>query len=131
MTCHSQVFNDQVMLQPVRDSWQTGKPLHWTRVNDLPDFAYFNHSIHINKGIGCTECHGRVDELALTYKAESLHMRFCINCHEAPEKRIRPREEVFNMEWRRPKNQLEMGRELVKEYNVEVGQLTNCSICHR
>ena len=131
MTCHSQVFRDQPMLEPVRESWRSGEPIEWVRVHDLPDFAYFNHSIHVQKGIGCTECHGRVDEMGLTRKVETLHMRFCINCHEAPEKRIRPREEVFNMEWVRPKDQLEMGRRLIDEYDVRVGQLLDCSICHR
>ena len=131
MTCHSQIFVGQTILQPVHDSWRTGKPMEWIRVNDLPDFVYFNHSIHINKGIGCTECHGRVDEMRLTYKAESFHMSWCLRCHRAPEKFIRPKSEVFNMKWERPSDQLEKGRELVKEYHVVVGQLTNCSICHR
>ncbi len=131
MTCHSQVFADQKMLAPVHESWRTGEPLRWARVNDLPDFAYFNHSIHVNKGIGCSECHGRVDQMRLTFKAESMHMMFCTNCHKAPERYIRPKEEVFNMNWERPSNQREMGLELVKQYNVQVGQLINCSICHR
>jgi hypothetical protein len=131
MTCHSQIFTEQSIFKPVTQSWSSGAPIEWARVNDLPDFAYFNHSIHVNKGIGCTECHGQVDEMRLTYKAETLHMMFCTNCHRAPEKYIRPKDEVFNMDWKRPANQLEMGRELVKEYNVRVGQLINCSICHR
>lgn len=131
MTCHSQVLADQSMLAPVHESWRTGEPMEWSRVNDLPDFAYFNHSIHVAKGVGCTECHGRVDQMRLTYKAETLHMGFCLRCHKAPEKFIRPKEEVFNMEWERPSNQLEMGRELIQKYNIEVGQLKNCSICHR
>lgn len=131
MTCHSQIFVGQSILKPVHDSWRDQTPMEWVRVNDLPDFVYFNHSIHINKGIGCTECHGRVDEMRLTYKAESFHMSWCLKCHKAPQKFIRPREEVFNMKWKRPSNQIEMGLDLVDEYNVEVGQLINCSICHR
>lgn len=131
MTCHSQVYADQEMLKPVHDSWRNQTPMEWVRVNDLPDFVYFNHSIHVNQGIGCTECHGRVDEMRLTFKAESFHMSWCLKCHKAPHKYIRPREEVFNMEWERPADQREMGRRLVEEYNVEVEQLINCSICHR
>lgn len=131
MTCHSQIFLDQPILEPVRESWRTGKPMEWTRVNDLPDFVYFDHSIHVSQGVGCSTCHGRVDEMPLTFKANSFHMSWCLRCHKAPEKFIRPREEVFNMAWTPPRNQLELGRELVREYGVETRQMTNCSICHR
>ncbi len=131
MTCHSQVLAGQEMFNPVKESWDSGQPMEWTRVNDLPDFVYFNHSIHVNKGVGCSTCHGRVDEMRLTYKAETLHMGWCLRCHEAPEKFIRPKDQVFNMAWEPPSDQLEQGRKLVQEYNVEVGQLLNCSICHR
>ncbi len=131
MTCHSQILAGQEIFRPVKESWDTGQPMEWTRVNDLPDFAYFNHSIHVNKGIGCSTCHGRVDEMRLTYKTETLHMGWCLRCHEAPEKFIRPKDQVFNMAWEPPADQLEQGRKLVQEYNLEVGQLLNCSICHR
>lgn len=131
MTCHSQILSDAPLLEPARESWSSGEPMEWVRINDLPDFVYFNHSIHINKGIGCNECHGQVDEMRLTYKAESLRMGWCLQCHKQPEKFIRPREEVFNMQWEPPENQMELGAQLVEQYNVEVGQLLNCSICHR
>ncbi len=131
MTCHSQVWTEAPMLEPVRQSWATGEPLEWVRVNDLPDFVYFNHSIHINKGIGCVTCHGQVNDMPLTSKANTLHMRWCLQCHRAPEKFIRPKEEVFNMNWRPTENQLEMGNRLVKEYEINKEQLTNCSVCHR
>lgn len=131
MTCHSQVLTDQKMFEPVHASWRNNVPIEWIRINDLPDFVYFNHSIHVNKGIGCSTCHGRVDQMPLTYKAQTFHMRWCLQCHKAPEKFIRPREEVFNMEWEAPADQLELGRRLVDEYHVNKAQLINCSICHR
>ncbi len=131
MTCHSQIWNTSPMLEPVRESYRTGKPLQWVRVNDLPDFVYFNHSIHINKGIGCVTCHGRIDQMPLTSRQHSLFMQWCLDCHRAPEKYVRPRAEVFNMEWTPKEDQLTLGRRLVKEYNIQVGRITDCSTCHR
>lgn len=131
MTCHSQVWNDAPILQPVRDSWNKNEPMEWVRVNDVPDFVYFNHSIHINKGVGCVTCHGRIDKMPLTWKAETLHMAWCLDCHRAPEKYIRPKEHVFEMDWKPEEEQLEMGKRLVEEYGIKVEQLTNCSVCHR
>lgn len=131
MTCHSQVLADAPMLEPVRDSWKTGDPLQWVRVSDLPDFVYFNHSIHVNKGIGCSTCHGRVDEMPLTWKVESFRMSWCLSCHENPGKHLRPLDEVFNMEWKPPSNQGQIGPRLVTERDIRVEQLTDCSICHR
>ena len=131
MTCHSQIFTNSRMLEPVRTSYQTNKPLEWIRVNDLPDFVYFNHSIHINKGIGCVTCHGQVDQMPLMWRANTLFMRWCLDCHKAPEKYIRPREEVLNMSWTPPGDQLTLGKKLVKEYNVQVDRITDCSTCHR
>ncbi len=131
MTCHSQVWNTSPMLAPVRQSFQTNTPLNWVRVHDLPDFVYFNHSIHISKGIGCSTCHGRVDEMPLTWKVNTLYMNWCLDCHRNPEKQIRPREEVFNMAYEQPRNQDSLGTALVKLYNVHTKQLTDCSICHR
>lgn len=133
MTCHSQVWTEAPMLEPVRQSWATGEPLEWVRVNDLPDFVFFNHSIHVNKGIGCVTCHGQVDQMPLTSKGQTLHMQWCLECHRAPEKFIRPKDEVFNMNWRpsREESQLEMGKRLVEEYDINKEQLSNCSVCHR
>ncbi len=131
MTCHSQVWTGSPMLAPVRESYRTNTPLKWTRVNDLPDFVFFNHSIHISKGIGCQTCHGQVNEMPLTWRQESLYMAWCLDCHRAPEKNIRPRSEVFNMKYKAPDNQAELGMKLVKEYSVKTKQLTDCSICHR
>jgi len=131
MTCHSQVWTDAPVLEPVRESWRTGQPLRWTRVHDNPDFTFFDHSIHVQKGIGCATCHGRVDQMPLVWKEHSLWMRWCIDCHENPAKFVRPQEQVFNMAYQPPRNQAELGRQLVKAYNIHTGQLTDCSVCHR
>ncbi len=133
MNCHSQLFADSPYLEPVRESWRTGKPIQWTRVHDLPDFAYFDHSIHVNKGVGCSTCHGRVDQMPLTWQVESLQMEWCLACHREPEKFIRPREKVFEMEWPPPEyNQLAEGLRLKAEYKLQsTGVLTSCSTCHR
>lgn len=137
MTCHSQLLADSPMLQPVHESWKTGKPIEWTRVYDLPDFVYFDHSIHVAKGMGCTTCHGNIQDMPLTWKANTLHMSWCLECHRAPEKFIRPKDKVFEVEWPpapdspEPFDQSEQGPKLVEEYNVNVEQLSNCSICHR
>lgn len=96
MGCHSQIWKNSEMLAPVRDSFAKGKPLQWTRVHDLPDFVYFNHSIHIAKGVGCESCHGRVDEMPLMRRAASLHMEWCVKCHRHPERNVRPRDEIFH-----------------------------------
>jgi hypothetical protein len=131
MTCHSQIWTDSPLLEPVRESFRTGQSLEWQRVHDLPDFVYFNHSIHIKKGISCVSCHGRVDEMPLTWKEHTLSMSWCIDCHRNPEKNIRPRAEVFNLAWIPPANHVEIGRQLVRDYHVlNKFQLTNCSTCH-
>jgi len=131
MSCHSQVLTGAAILQPVRDSWSVKKPLEWTRVSDLPDFVYFDHSIHISKGVGCVTCHGRLDQMPLTWKVHTFHMSWCLDCHRAPENFLRPREQVYSMDWRPAENQRTLGVRLVKEYDVNVRQLTNCSVCHR
>ena len=131
MNCHSQIFANSPYLEPVRESWRTGKPIQWTRVHDLPDFIYFNHSIHVNKGIGCATCHGRVDLMPLTWQVASLQMEWCLDCHRQPEKFLRPRNQIFNMAWQTPPNQIEEGKKLKKEYGIQsVAQLTSCSTCH-
>ncbi len=130
MTCHSQIWNQAPMLQPVRDSFATGQPIEWNRVHDLPDFVYFNHSIHIAKGIGCTSCHGQVNEMPLMRKVAPLNMAWCLGCHREPEKYIRPVDQVFSMDWTPPANQVAMGRDLLKKYHVDTTRLTNCSLCH-
>ena len=129
MNCHSQIWSASPTLEPVRDSFRTDRSIAWTRVHDLPDFAYFNHSIHVNKGVGCETCHGRVDKMPLTWQKASLQMEWCLDCHRHPEQHVRPREEVFTMGYEPPIEQEELGRRLVKEYKIQ--SLTSCSTCHR
>ncbi len=132
MTCHSQIWNQSPMLEPVRASFRTGQPIQWNRVNDLPDYVYFNHSIHIAKGIGCETCHGRVDQMALTYKANTLYMEFCLNCHRNPAQYVRPKDQVFTMGYKPAIDQSILGPQLVKEYNIQSpSRLDDCYICHR
>ena len=129
MTCHSQIWTNSSMLEPVRASYSSSKPISWTRVNAVPDFVYFNHSIHVAKGVGCTTCHGPIAEMNITWRGQTLYMRWCLECHNAPEKYLRPRSEVFNAFYQPPSDQLVLGRQLVKEYKVQ--NLTNCTTCHR
>ncbi len=129
MNCHSQIFNQSPFLEPVRASFNTNTPIRWTRVHDLPDFVYFNHSIHVNKGVGCTTCHGRVDRMPLMWQASSLQMQWCLDCHRNPERYVRPREAVFRVDYEPPSDQLELGKRLVAEYQIQ--KLTSCSTCHR
>ncbi len=132
MTCHSQLYTDAPMLAPVRESLVSGKPIPWQRVHDLPDFVFFNHSIHLDKGIGCSTCHGRVDRMPLTWQANTLYMKWCLDCHKEPEKFIRDRKEIFNMAWEPPPDQAERGRKLAAEYHLlRAQEMTQCSLCHR
>jgi hypothetical protein len=129
MNCHSEIFANSPFLEPVRSSFNTNTPLHWTRVHDLPDFAYFDHSIHVNKGVGCTTCHGQVDRMPLMWQESSLQMEWCLDCHRNPEKYVRPRDQVFSVNYQPPSDQMELGKRLVAEYHIQ--KLTSCSTCHR
>ena len=129
MNCHSQIWSTSPELEPVRESFRSGKSLEWIRVHDLPEFAYFNHSAHVNKGVGCSTCHGRVDRMPLVWQEKSLQMEWCLECHRAPEKFVRPQSEVFNAAWEPPADQIEQGRKLVQEYGLK--PRTSCSTCHR
>ena len=132
MNCHSQIWNNAPILEPVRASFREDRPLHWTRVYDLPDFVYFNHSIHVKKGVGCVTCHGPVDRMPLMYQQSTLMMNWCLDCHRNPAKYVRPRDQVFSMTWERPADDPDLGARLVKEYKIgTVEQLTSCSTCHR
>jgi Cytochrome c7 and related cytochrome c len=132
MNCHSQMWVGSSMLEPVRESYRTNQSLTWHRVYNLPGFVYFDHSIHVAKGIGCASCHGRIDEMPFTYQVPSLLMEWCLDCHRNPEREIRPRAEVFNIRYEKPANQLELGQKLVKEYQVKgPTDITSCSVCHR
>jgi hypothetical protein len=147
MNCHAQIWTNAALLEPVRASFRTGQSLQWTRVHDLPDFVYFNHSIHVNKGVGCYSCHGPVDQMPLMYQENSLQMEWCLNCHREPEKFLRPKEKVFDMtyhapdgseknavEWKGKKylHQADLGMALAKEYHLRTTRdITSCSTCHR
>ncbi|NTW97082.1 MAG: cytochrome c3 family protein [Oscillochloris sp.] len=132
MTCHSQVKTNSVKVAAVLQSYATGKPIEWIRVHNVPDFVYFNHSIHVNKGIGCSECHGQINTMPVVWQTQPLYMGWCLNCHRNPEKYIRPREDVYDMTYVHPADQLQVGADLVKQYGVaSTDQLTNCSTCHR
>ena len=131
MTCHSQVWTNAGVLAPVRDSLKTGHPLQWVRVNQLPDYVYFDHSIHVAKGVGCATCHGRIDRMKLTEKAASLRMQWCIDCHRDPRPNLRPRDAVFDMGWQRT-SETPTGDELFRRYRIHAAaELTDCSVCHR
>jgi Cytochrome c7 and related cytochrome c len=145
INCHSQIWTNAALLEPVRESFRTGKSLQWTRVNQLPDFVYFDHSIHINKGVGCTTCHGPVGQMPLMYQYASLQMEWCLDCHRAPEKYLRPRDEVFNVQYTGPtftapvevdghrfSDQLSLGTALKQKYKLRtVRDITSCNTCHR
>jgi hypothetical protein len=129
MNCHTQIWAESPILEPVRESFRTGKSLEWTRVHNLPGFVYFDHSIHVHKGVGCTTCHGRVDQMPLMWRENTLYMEWCLECHRNPEQFVRPREQVFNMDWQPPSDQIVLGQKLVQQYKIE--SLTSCSVCHR
>ncbi len=156
MNCHSQIWTNAQLLEPVRASYRSGESLQWTRINQLPDFVYFNHSIHVAKGVGCNTCHGPVDQMPLMYQQESLQMEWCLGCHRDPGKNLRPRDQVFNMRYQPPSgtspvnvdgqsftDQDALGAYLITKYQVRVGKMktadgqvsvsdiTSCSTCHR
>ncbi len=129
MNCHSQIWIDSPTLEPVRESFRTNTSIKWTKVYDLPDFVYFNHSIHIKKGVGCETCHGRVDTMPLMYQNPSLQMRWCLDCHRDPAKYLRPRDQITTMGYEPKEPQEVIGARLVKEYHVQ--KLETCWTCHR
>lgn len=161
MSCHSQIWTNSPLLEPIRESYRTGQPLRaadgsvgWNRVNKVPDFVYFNHSIHIERGINCNVCHGPVQKMQLTYKGQPFHMDWCLECHRNPENYVRPRSDVFELyrkaqtvveskltaedrailsgkPYKRTAAELQNGRNLLQQYGVKVKQLADCWICHR
>jgi hypothetical protein len=132
MNCHSVLFNNVGYLEPVRESYRTEQSIQWVKVHRLADYVYFNHSIHINKGIGCSSCHGAVNEMPLIFQASPLTMQWCLDCHRNPQVNLRPKEEIFNMSWKAPANQEEIGKKLAADYKLRsTSELTSCSTCHR
>jgi hypothetical protein len=154
MNCHRQIWTNAELLEPIRASYRDNVPVQWTRVNNVPDFVYFNHSVHVAKGIGCQSCHGNVDRMPLMFQNASLQMQWCLDCHRNPTKNVRPREEVFNMNWnpqdrasflkympspREASNNphwepstadvTRLQTKLAKDYQLK--SLTSCSTCHR
>jgi hypothetical protein len=129
INCHSQIWINSSTLEPVRESYRTNESIKWTKVHDLPDFVYFNHSIHVKKGVGCETCHGRVDRMPLMYQNASLEMRWCLECHRNPEKFVRPRQFVTKMGYEPAEPQEVLGPKLVREYNIQ--KLETCWTCHR
>ena len=132
MNCHSEIWADSPYLEPVRASFRENKPIEWNRVHDLPEYAYFNHSIHVNKGIGCSSCHGDVANMPSVYQENTLQMEWCLSCHREPEKFLRPKEEIFNTEWDVNNLSDEERLQLKADYKIRTKEmLTSCSTCHR
>ncbi len=129
MNCHTQIKKDSPNIVPLRESYATGKPMEWIRIHHSPDFVYFNHSIHVNSGVGCETCHGRIDQMAVVHQAKPLNMAWCLDCHREPEKYLRPMDQITTMGYQPAGDQLEIGRELRKAYNIN--PTTNCQGCHR
>jgi hypothetical protein len=132
LNCHSQIWSASPYLEPVRASFREDRPLQWIRVHDLPDFVYFNHSIHVAKGVGCETCHGRVDRMPLMAQVSTLQMEWCLDCHRDPTRYLRPRSEITTMGYRPAVAEAELGAKLMKEYDIAgVEHMTSCSVCHR
>ena len=131
MNCHSQVLKDDPRLELVRESAATGKPIPWVQIHKLPGFVYFNHSVHVNRGISCVECHGRIDQMDEVYHSQPLSMSFCLNCHRHPELKLRPTDKITDLAWRPESEaqQVDFGKRAMQEWKVE--SLQNCSACHR
>ena len=129
MSCHSQIWLQSPFLEPVRASFRSDRSIHWVKVHDLPDYVYFNHGVHIQKGIGCVSCHGRVDQMNQVWRASSLQMEWCLDCHRDPARHVRPRDRIFDLAWERPADQPDLGAELLRLYDVH--PRTDCSTCHR
>lgn len=129
MNCHTLVHPKSPKLTPVRESAATGVPVEWVKVHDLPDYVYFNHSAHVTRGVGCVSCHGRVDQMEEVFQHEPLSMSWCLDCHRAPEKHLRPPEEVTNMKWKAPGDAVSYGATLREQNNINPP--TDCSTCHR
>lgn len=134
MNCHTKVWTNSNALQPLRDSWNTGEPVRWIKIHNLPNFVYFNHSGHVSHGVGCVECHGRIDRMDIVFQAAPLSMGWCLDCHRAPESHLRPKSEITNMDWKRPDgvDPAEYGHKLAAEYQIhDLEYMQSCSTCHR
>ena len=131
MSCHSQLYTQTEMLAPVRASLADSRPIRWNKVHRLPDYVYFDHSIHIAKGVGCSTCHGDVSRMRLMRQEAPLTMGWCLDCHRDPAPHLRPPDKIFAADWQPPRDQAEQGRRLAAQYHIDNKHLTDCSICHR
>ncbi len=131
MSCHSQLWTGAEMLAPVRQSLAQGEPLRWNRVNELPDYVFFHHGVHVNAGVGCVECHGQVDTMPLMRKAEPMTMGWCLSCHRDPAPHLRPRDKVTDMNWQYQGDRRKLGEALMRKHEIGEGDLTHCYTCHR
>ena len=131
MTCHSQIWTNASMLAPVRQSLAKNKPIAWTRVAKLPDYIFFRHDVHIAKGVGCETCHGRIDKMALTYRAKAFTMQFCLDCHRDPAPNLRPVDAITTMGWKPHGDARAAGNAIAAHENIRAGELTHCYVCHR
>lgn len=132
MNCHSAIKTQSPLLAPVRASYESGDPVEWVRVHEAPDYVYFNHAVHVNRGVSCVECHGQINEMDVVTHAKPLSMGFCLDCHRNPEERLRPISEITQLDWKHPDGeagQLEQGTKFVHDWNVNPPQ--SCSGCHR
>jgi hypothetical protein len=130
MTCHSQLFVDSPLLAPVQRSFATAQPIRWNRVHNLPDYVYFDHAVHVEKGVGCSTCHGQVNEMPLVWKDQTLFMEWCLDCHRKPEANLRPVAKVYDFDWKPGPGQAQAGASLAKDVHLDPAHLTNCSVCH-
>jgi hypothetical protein len=131
MSCHSQVWKNADVLALLRKSLREHEPMHWQRVVELPDYVYFHHGVHVNAGVGCSECHGQVDRMQLTFKAQPLNMGQCLACHRDPAPHLRPVDQVTNMQWRTDEDRRALGERLMKAHPIDIRGLTDCGTCHR
>ncbi len=132
MNCHNQLWAETPFLEPVRASFRDNKPIEWERVHDLPDYTYFNHSIHVAKGVGCSTCHGQIDNMPLVYQENTLQMEWCLACHRDPSQFIRPQAEIYNMDWKDSNLGAKEREQLKIDYKIRSRELlTSCSTCHR
>jgi hypothetical protein len=131
MNCHTQIQSTNPKLAAVRESWQTGQPVDWLKIHQIPDFVYFNHSVHVNRGISCVSCHGQVNHMDVVFQQEALSMGWCLKCHRHPEDNLRPTNQVFNLDWKpgNQQSQQQIGLELKEKWNIDPPQ--NCAGCHR
>jgi hypothetical protein len=132
MNCHGTILTTDPDLQPIRNSWATGMPIQWVKVHNLAQYVYFNHSAHVNHGVGCVECHGRIDQMDQVYQAKPLSMGWCLECHRNPGPHLRPKDQVTNMGWVPAKDPAALARDLMGQYQIhDVAYMTSCSTCHR